>query len=408
MINEERDMENSQSDLKVAIVCDWLTNQGGAERVVLELHRMFPEAPIYTSVYNPDGSGMEAFADADVRTSFIQHLPWAKTHHQLYPVLRRWAFQGFDFSEFDMVISSSGAEAKGILTNPEDRRRKIGARKNTPTPNSQLRTPIHINYCHSPTHYYWVRPNEYLQSSTMGWLGKVLRMGLRIFLKPMRRWDYRAAQRPDIMIANSSLTKERIERFYDRESEVVFPPVDTDRFSKLERPANRKGFVSLGRQVHYMRRDIAVAACSELGLLLRVIGRGPEHDYLRSIAGRSVEFYDDLSDEEVAEALVYAEGLISCGVEDFGITAVEALAAGTPVIALSGGGAEDIVSEPEHGVYFDEQSIESLKEKLVSFKYSNYDSVILTKRAEQFSADEFRKNLNKIIQNSTIRQVPTK
>lgn len=390
--NSEPRTSNDQP--KVALVCDWLTNQGGAERVVLELHKMFPDAPIYTSVYNPQGNGMEVFSGAEVRTSFIQYLPWAKTHHQLYPLLRRLAFAGFDFSEFDIVISSSGAEAKGIKM-PKD---KAGTARESVnrTLSTELHAPIHINYCHSPTHYYWVRPNEYLTSDSMGWFGKILRLGLRMLLKPMRRWDYQAAQRPDIMIANSTLTQDRIAKFYDRDSEVIHPPVDLKRFTLPEKPPTRNGFVSLGRQVHYMRRDIAIEACTELGLLLRVIGRGPEHEYLRSIAGASIEFYDDLTDEEVAEALWHAEGLISCGIEDFGITAVEALASGTPVIALAGGGAEDIIDETT-GVFFEQQSKESLKETLQTFSYNQFKTDDLVNRAKRFSAAEFQTKLKRLV-----------
>ncbi len=363
------------TSLKIAIVCDWLTNLGGGERVVLALHKMFPEAPIYTSVYNPDGFGMDKFAGADIRTTFIQHLPLAKTKHQLFTLARAFAFPRIDFSAYDLVISASGAEAKGIVTD------RPGA--NT----------IHINYCHSPTHYYWVRPNEYLSAKTMGIWGKILRFGLRLLIKPMRRLDYRAAQRPDLMLANSNLTKSRIKQFYDREAEVVFPPVDTERFKPPVDPPRRSGFVSLGRQVHYMRRDLAVKACSRLGILLRVIGRGPENDYLRSIAGPTIEFYEDLTDAEVAEALWHAEGLISCGIEDFGITAVEALAAGCPVIALKGGGAEDIIKPGKHGEFFEEQTVASLAKTLKYFDSRNFNTSTLTKQASTFSETAFFNSL---------------
>lgn len=400
--------------MKVAIVCDWLTNQGGAERVVLELHKMFPEAPIYTSVFNRKGSGMAAFADADVRTSFIQHWPWAKTKHQLYPVLRRWAFQRFDFSGYDLVISSSGAEAKGINTRSaradDDQLSTDKQLSNNyqqqlagsiPNTTYDIRNtsdgPLHINYCHSPTHYYWVRPDEYLQTDSMGWFGKLLRFGLRLLIKPMRRWDYLVAQRPDVMIANSSITKDRIKQFYDRESEVIFPPVDIERFTPPADPPKRHGFVVLGRQVHYKRFDLAVEACSRLGVLLRVIGDGPEHEKLRVLAGRSVEFYTDLNDEEVAEALWHAEALISPGVEDFGITAVEALASGTPVIAYRSGGAADIIQLGKTGEFFEEQTVDSLTAALQLFEPSRFNPATLTKAANKFSAQKFRQQIIELI-----------
>lgn len=396
----------SATRLRVAIVCDWLTNQGGAERVVLELHRMFPEAPIYTSVYDPKGPGMDKFNEADIRQTFIRFLPLAKSKHQLYPVLRRWAFTLFDFSDYDLVISSSGAEAKAVkmdgpssifnLHFPIFNRNSTKNDKRT-MKNANVNRPVHISYCHSPTHYYWVRPDEYLNSNSMGWLGKLLRFGLRLLLKPMRRLDYLAAQRPDVIVANSTLTKERIKKFYDRDAEVIHPPVDVERFTPPKEAPARKGFVSLGRQVHYMRRDIAIDACRQLGLLLRVIGRGPEHEYLRSLAGHTIEFYDDLSDEEVAEALWHAEGLISCGIEDFGLTAAEALAAGCPVIALKGGGVEDIVEDGKHGVYFDEQNEGSLQSVLANFDSGKFDAATLVKHSQQFSAEKFREEIGNLI-----------
>jgi glycosyltransferase involved in cell wall biosynthesis len=359
---------------------------------------MFPDAPIYTSVFNKNGFGMEVFEDTYIRTSFIQNLPWAKTKHQLYPVLRRFAFRRFDFSDYDLVISSSGAEAKSIIARADSSSHLADGNK--PNANYNLpptTNPVHINYCHSPTHYYWVRPDEYLQSKTMGWLGKLLRFGLRILLKPMRRWDYRAAQSPDIMIANSTLTQKRIKDFYDIDSQVIFPPVDIERFELPQNPPERHGFVSLGRQVHYMRRDVAIEACTNLGLLLRVIGRGPEHEYLRSIAGPTIEFYDDLDDEEVAEALWNAEGLISCGIEDFGITAVEALAAGCPVIALKESGAEDIIKEGKTGTFFNEQNSESLVGTLQNFKSDAFQTPDLINQAQVFSSVTFEKQLRSLI-----------
>ena len=401
-------MVNDQGKPRVALVCDWLTNQGGAERVVLELHHMFPDAPIYTSVFNKKGRGMEAFAEADIRTSFIQHLPFAKTKHQFFPVLRRWAFGRFDFSGYDIVISSSGAEAKGIwMTKPSSFsifRLPFSNKKSMTNEKREMKNvnvPLHINYCHSPTHYYWVRPDEYMQADTMGWFGKLLRFGLRLLIKPMRRWDYLAAQRPDVIIANSTVTKERIKEFYDREAEVIFPPVDTNRFTPPADPPQRRGYVLLGRQVHYKRFDIAVQAASELGVLLRVIGGGPEHAKLQAMSAPNVEFYTDLNDDEVAEALWFARALIFPGVEDFGITAVEALAAGCPVIAFRAGGALDIITEGKTGLFFDEQTPESLKAAMKYFNAEQFPPDKLVKAADKFSVKKFHEQIRALIEPNT-------
>ena len=201
--------------MKVAIVCDWLTGIGGAERVVLELHRMYPDAPIFTSQYDP--SKLDWFKDADVRTTWLQRLP--KRLKKFLPLLRAWSFSRLDLSDYDLVISSSGAEAKGVKTGP-----------NT----------VHVCYCHSPTHYYWIRPEEYLKNPGFprgfNWLAK---LGLRLLLDSLKRWDRQAAKRPTIMIANSTHTQAMIQKYYRRDSTVVFPPVDTERFRARGKPELR-------------------------------------------------------------------------------------------------------------------------------------------------------------------------
>ena len=220
--------------MKVAIVCDWLTGIGGAERVVLELHRMYPDAPIFTSQYDP--SKLDWFKDADVRTTWLQRLP--KRLKKFLPLLRAWSFSRLDLSDYDLVISSSGAEAKGVKTGP-----------NT----------VHVCYCHSPTHYYWIRPEEYLKNPGFprgfNWLAK---LGLRLLLDSLKRWDRQAAKRPTIMIANSTHTQAMIQKYYRRDSTVVFPPVDTERFRARGKPELRHGFVVAGRQTPYKRIDLAV------------------------------------------------------------------------------------------------------------------------------------------------------
>ncbi|HXE10033.1 MAG TPA: glycosyltransferase, partial [Verrucomicrobiae bacterium] len=224
-------MSDKSGKPKVAIVCDWLTGIGGAERVVLELHKLYPEAPIYTSQYNP--ARIDWFKDADVRTTWLQRLPSGLK--KFLPLLRAWAFSHLDLSEYDLVISSSGAEAKGVKTGPDT---------------------VHICYCHSPTHYYWIRHDEYLDKPGfprgLNWLA---RLGLRLLVNPLKRWDRHAAKQPDYLIANSTHTQAMIKRYYKRDSAVIFPPVEVDRF-KLpgnEKPPLRHGFVVAGRQTPYKR-----------------------------------------------------------------------------------------------------------------------------------------------------------
>jgi len=318
---------------RVALVCDWLTGIGGAERVVFELHKLYPEAPIYTSQY--DSSKLSQFGDADVRTGRLQKLP--KRFRKFLPLLRAWSFSKLDLSDYDLVISSSGAEAKGVKTGP-----------NT----------IHISYCHSPTHYYWIRYDEYMANPGFplgcNWLA---RLGLRLFIGPLKRWDYQAAQQPDYMIANSTHTQAMIKRYYKRDSAVIYPPVEIERFKIIGEPPLRHGFLVAGRQTPYKRFDLAIQACNELKVPLVVIGDGPDRKRLEKLAGRSVTFLSNVADHEMAAHFQSALGFIMPNLDDFGIVAVEALAAGTPVLAYQKGGALDYLVANKNGVFFDKQTV---------------------------------------------------
>jgi glycosyltransferase involved in cell wall biosynthesis len=360
-----------KKDTKVAIVCDWLTGIGGAERVVLELHRMFPDAPIYTSQYDPKAIGW--FKDADVRTLWLQRLP--NVLKKFLPMLRTRAFSKLDLSNYDLVISSSGAEAKGVKTGP-----------NT----------THITYCHAPTHYYWERYDEYLKHPGFGILNPLARLGLRLFVGPLRRWDYQAAQKPDYFIANSNYTKKQIKKYYGRDSKVIHPPVDIERF-KPKGKTNRVGFLIAGRQTPYKRFDLAVTACTQLNVPLTVIGNGPEHNKLVNMAGHRVTFLTKVSDSDMPHYFQSADAFIFPGVDDFGIVAVEALAAGTPVIAYTDGGALDYIKENKTGLFFEEQTMDSLVEALEKFDPSKLDSNFIAKSASKFSAKVFTKNISRLI-----------
>lgn len=359
--------------LKVAIVCDWLTGIGGAERVVLELHKLYPDAPIYTSQYDP--SKIDWFLDADVRTSWLQKLP--KSLKKFLPLLRAWTFSRLDLSDYDLVISSSGAEAKGVKTGP-----------NT----------VHICYCHSPTHYYWIRSEEYLKSPGfprgLNWLAK---LGLKFLLEPLKRWDFQASKHPDFMIANSSHTQAMIKKHYRRDSTVVFPPVETSRFKIHGKPPLRHGFVIAGRQTPYKRFDLAVAACTELKIPLVVIGNGPDHKRLEKMAGRNVTFLTNVSDHDMPTHFQSALGFISSGLEDFGIVMVESLASGTPVIAYQKGGALDFVVPNKTGLFFEKQTLKSLVSALEIAQTKSFNHEVIAEHAEQFSVSSFIRNMQSVI-----------
>jgi glycosyltransferase involved in cell wall biosynthesis len=355
---------------KVAIVCDWLLGIGGAERVVLELHKLYPEAPIYTSQYDP--RKIDWFADADVRTGWLQKLP--KALKKFLPVLRAWYFSHLDLSEYDLVISSSGAEAKGVHT-----------RKDA----------LHLCYCHAPTHYYWSRYNEYLENPGFGKLNFLARWGLRLLVAPMRRWDRMASKKPDLLIANSTHIQSEIKKYYKRDSTVVFPPVDISRF-KVSKPSSRHGFVVAGRQTPYKRIDLAVQACTELDVPLIVIGNGPEHKRLEKLAGRKVTFLTNVSDAEMVNHFSTALGFIFPGLDDFGIVAVEALASGTPLIAYKKGGTLDYTTS-KTGVFFEKQTVKSLVDALSSFNPNRYDPDEIADFAKQFSTAAFASNMRAAI-----------
>jgi glycosyltransferase involved in cell wall biosynthesis len=363
----------SSAQPKVAIVCDWLTGIGGAERVVLELHRLYPAAPIYTSQYDP--GGIDWFAGADVRTTWLQRLP--KSLRKFLPLLRAWTFSRLDLSEYDLVLSSSGAEAKGVKTGPQT---------------------VHICYCHSPAHYYWIRHDEYVENPGfpfgLNWLAS---LGLRLLVDPLKRWDRRAAQQPDFMIANSSHTQAMIKRYYRRESTVIHPPVEVERFKLQPRSELRHGFVVAGRQTPYKRFDLAIQACDELKVPLLVIGDGPDHRRLEKLAGRGTTFLTNVNDNELADHFATAIGFILPNMDDFGIVAVEALAAGTPVIAYNKGGALDYVQPGKTGLLFEKQTARELAKVLEQAMNKTFDYQTIADSAQQFSVEAFKKNLQDYI-----------
>ncbi len=358
--------------LRVALVHDWLTNQGGGERVLWALHRAFPEAPIYTSVFKP--SALPQFAKLDVRTSFLQGWPLAKTKHQLYPVLRTWAFESFDFSDYDVVISSSSAESKGVVT---------------PAATMQ------IAYIHTPVRYYWSDYQSYMRSPGFGLLNGLVRLVAPRLIRKMREWDFAAAQRPDYLIANSKVVQRRIEKYYRRPSEVIHPPIDASRFRVGT--GQRDYFLVLSRLIPYKRADLAVVATKELDLPLVVAGSGGELGRLKSLAGPKTKFIHGPTDEEVSELMAGAKALIFAAEEDFGLVPLEAMAAGTPVIAYGRGGALETVIPGKTGLFFSEQTVVSLLSALRKFDSSKYDPAMLRSHAEKFDEAVFIRQMQQFV-----------
>ncbi len=367
------------SELKIAIVHDWLTNFGGAERTLLSMHKAFPQAPIYTSVFTPQA--LPAFTELDVRTTYLQKLPsYLRDRHQLWPLLRADAFRKLNLQEYDVILSSASAEAKAVLKRPDA---------------------VHICYCHTPTRYYWSHYNEYLASPGFGPLNPAVRVALPTLVKTMRKMDLRAAAGVDYFIANSTTVADRIKKYYGCKSTIIFPPVDMKRFKKLDIHGQRHGFIVLGRQVPYKRCDIAIEACNSLKLPLTVYGSGPDHDRLEKLAGPTVRFVQGASDTQIAKALTRAEGYLFPQEEDFGITQVEAMAAGCPVIALKKGGALDVIDPGKTGIFFDEQNAECLKKVLANFSSQKFNPQKLQDHANKFSEERFISELQNFINRIT-------
>ena len=370
---------------KIAIVTDWITDLGGAARVDLALHDAFPGAPIYTSVYEPDELAKSYFEKLDIRTTWLQKLPRPiRKLHKFFPSLRVKAFRDLDLSEFDVIITSSSAESKQVRKTRDDQ--------------------IHISYCHTPIRYYWSHYNEYKKDPGFGKLNWLVRLAMPLMIPTLKKADYRAAQAVDIFIANSSEVQKRIKKYYGKTSTVIHPPVDTDRFTKISQPLeNRSGYVALGRQVPYKRIDLAVRACTALKLPLIVLGNGSEHDRLVALAGPSVEFVKNPSDTDVAEKLAAARGFIFPTEEDFGIVQVEALAAGTPVIAYAHGGSEDIVQHGKGGLTFRAQNIISLENALMQAEKTSFKPTDLQRIAKRFDKSLFISKIKKVVSASTIK-----
>ena len=369
---------------KVAIVHDWLTNLGGAERVVEVMHKAYPEAPIYTSVYNP--KNLKLFEGADVRPSFLQHWPLAKRKHQLYPTLRARAFESFDFSGYDVVISSSSAEAKGVITPTET---------------------YHISYIHTPTRYYWSNYDEYLARPGYGPLNPLVRLALPRLVGKMRHWDYAAAQRPDMLLANSKTVQDRIKRYYKRDSLVVYPPVDLERFG-TEGPTDGDFYLVVSRLVPYKRVDLAVEACTELGKKLVVIGDGPEMNKLRKSAGPTIQFKGFLTDAHTREQYLACKAFIFPANEDFGITPLEAMACGKPVIYLNQGGASETVVDGKTGVGFANQSIDDLVGAIKRFEKMQIEASDCVVRAKHFGGEQrFIDELRQLVEGRRSEKINT-
>ncbi len=358
--------------MKVALVHDYLNQMGGAERVVIALHELFPDAPIYTSIYDPTRVD-PAFQKMDIRTSFMQKFPMVTKHHQPYLPLYPFAMEKLDLRGYDLVISSSSAFGKGVITRPET---------------------MHICYCHTPMRWCW-NYEEYVEREH---LGKAARTLLPFLITKLRTWDQISAMRVDHFIANSPIVAERIHKYYRREAIYIPPPVEASRFPFDPSIEIEDYFLILSRLVPYKRIDLAIEACNTLQLPLVIIGGGRDLQRLKRMAGPTIRFLGRLSDEEVLHYYIHCRAFIFPGEEDFGITPLEAQACGRPTIAYGAGGALATIVDGITGAFFHEQTVESLTGVLASFHEHMFNPFVIRNHALEFDTPCFRRRILQFIE----------
>jgi glycosyltransferase involved in cell wall biosynthesis len=359
--------------MKIAIIHYWLVNMRGGEKMLEALLELFPEADIYTHVYNPKAVS-ELIKSRRVYTSYINKLPFAKNMYQKYMPLMPNALKEFNLQEYDLIISSEAGPAKGVVPNPDA---------------------YHICYCHSPMRYLWDMYHEYFKSA-----GFFTRVFMSILVPGLRLWDVSSANLVDRFITNSNYTAKRIKRYYGRDAEVVYGPVAVERFLALERRPE-DFYLFFGQLAGYKRADIAIEACIASGRKLVVAGSGADKKAVRRYAQSGlISFPGRISDEEAARLFSRAKALLFPGIEDLGLVPIEANAAACPVIAYRKGGVLDTVKEHVTGLFFDEQTPASLIQAMERFEAreaSFADRAAFTEHVRQFSREAFKERVARII-----------
>jgi glycosyltransferase involved in cell wall biosynthesis len=361
--------------MRIAFVHDYLNQYGGAERVLQILCSMFPEAPIFTLIYDEKSTG-RVFKGKDIRTSFLQKVPFVKKHHRIFPLLMPVAVEQFDLSNFDLVFSISASFAKGIITKPQTK---------------------HLNYCLTPTRFLWDDSHRYIDEFKYPWPVKKL---IPFFIGYLRIWDQEAALRVDRYIAISNFVKARIKKYYDCDSEIIYPPVDISRFRVS--PTTDNYFLMVGRLVAYKRFDLAVKVFNAIGKRLLIVGDGPERGRLEKMAAPNVKFLGLVSDHKMPDLYSRAEALIFPQEEDFGLVPLEAMASGRPVIAFRGGGALETVVDGENGIFFDEQTEIDLAEAIGMFYQTKFDPDTIRASISKFDRPFFEKKIRELFSTALV------
>lgn len=349
--------------MRVALVHDYLIQYGGAERVLEQFAQLFPDAPIYTLLYDKAASGY-AFEGREIRTSFLQKFPRAKSFYKFLALLMPIAIENFDLRGYDLILSSSASYAKGVLTDAKS---------------------LHICYCHTPMRYAWL---DYKKIAGDSFYPLALSRFIPFLTPYLRFWDRISAARPDYYLCNSNFVKNRIAKYYRREAVVVYPPVN---FSHYAISAPQNYFLMSGRLVPYKRFDIAIKAFNELGFPLKIMGAGPQYHRLKKMAKTNIEFVGLVSEHDLSRHYAQAQALIFPQEEDFGIAALESMAAGRPVIAYGAGGALESIIEGQTGHFFYEQTPQALKNAVLQFTKMQFDPERIRAHAQQFDRGNFRR-----------------
>lgn len=366
---------------RIAFVYDRVNKWGGAERVLLALHDIWPDAPLYTAVYDPAGASWAGIFE--VRPSFLQYLPFARSHHEFYPWLTTMAFESFSFDEFDVVVSITSAEAKSIITKPHT---------------------LHICYCLTPTRYLWSGYELYKQIPGFGLFDGVVSKLLNFLTPTLRRWDRIASTRPDYYIAISAHVADRIKTYYQRNVvKVIYPPFNLRKFTEHDsipkdvQPGDY--FLVVSRLVPYKRIDIIIQVFNKLGWPLVVIGDGSDYGRLKRLACSNIRFIrSHLTDQELVGYYGSCRAVVIAADEDFGLTAVEAHMSGKPVIAYRQSGVAEIVEDQKTGLLFDPQSTDGLLSALRVFEKRRFDEEECQRRGELFNSERFNQEMRETVE----------
>ena len=357
--------------MRIALVHDYLVQYGGAERVLECFSEIFPYAPIYTLIYSKELMRGK-FSKKNIQTSFIQKIPFSKSNHRIFPLFMTFGVEQFDFSDYDVILSDSSGFAKGAITGPET---------------------LHICYMHTPMRYAWDDCQKYTSDF---YFPRLIKKVVPFFMNYIRLWDKVSADRPDKIIANSNFVSRRIKKYYQRESEIIHPPVNLEKFYSGKKQEDY--FLMVGRLIAYKRFDIGIKAFNKLGLKLKIIGRGPDLAKLKKIAGPNIEFLGRVSDEKLAKNYAQCRAFIFPQEEDFGIVAIEAMASGRPLIAYKGGDIVEHMEDGKSGIFFEKQNKEDIINAIKKFEKMQFDSDYIRKSVLKFDKSFFKAKIKEYIE----------